>query len=87
MMTVQAKDAFWGAVRDCLIDFHGVPPVDADVLCTDLRRKVESPPTGMSADVIYHDEPFDVACDLANRPLSLSHHQAAYDQILAKHNW
>jgi hypothetical protein len=87
MIQSQSKDAFWGVVRDCLTTFHQKDPMDADKLCVDLRLQVESPPAGMSDEMIYHDEPFDVACDLANNPLELAIYRAPYDAILARHNW
>jgi hypothetical protein len=53
----------------------------------DFRRRIDSPPAGMSSELIYHAEPFDVACDVADTPLDLSQYRPSYDSILQRHNW
>ncbi len=83
----RVKDAFWGVVRDCLVQIHKVPPADADQKTTDLRNRIERPPPGINPDMVYHDEPFDVACDIAGNKLDLATHRGQYDPILRAHNW
>lgn len=87
MIDLQSKDAFWGVVEDCLVEIHKLARVDAQARVSNLRSKVDQPPVGLSGEVIYHDEPFDVACDLANSRLSLPPHRYQYDGILQRHNW
>ena len=91
MIDLQAKDEFWSVVEECLQEFHHLSPVDAVQKSRELRRKLKSPPPGLPADlaseIIYHDEPFDVACDLAGQPLDLAQYRAPYDAILSLHNW
>ena len=60
------KGIFWSIVVECLVRLHGLDALR-------LRREagfcsedgVESPPPGISGELIYHDEPFYVACDIA----------------------
>lgn len=87
MIDLQTKDAFWGVVEDCLVEIHKLAHVDAQARVSNLRNKVDQPPVGLSSEIIYHDEPFDVACDLANKRLSLPQHRNQYDAILQRHNW
>ncbi len=87
MIDPKAKDAFWEVVEDCLVEIHGLSKPDAHKRSMDLRTRIESPPTGMSSDIFYHDEPFDVACDIVGRQLDLSQYRPQYDPILNRHNW
>lgn len=83
----RAKDTFWRVVEDCLVIIHQLAPADARMRTNDLRVRVENPPRGIFGDLIYHDEPFDVACDLAGKKLDLANYRSIYDQILSQHNW
>jgi hypothetical protein len=87
MIDTTTKDAFWLVVQDCLSRFHGVPPNGARKLSADLRERIEHPPTGMSSDIFYHAEPFDVANDIVGKPLDLGDYQGVYDEIVSKHGW
>jgi hypothetical protein len=91
MIDLQAQDEFWSVVEECLEEFHCLSPVDAVLKSRELRRRLKAPPPGLPADlareILYHDEPFDVACDLAGRPLDLGQYRARYDAILSRHNW
>jgi hypothetical protein len=87
MIDSKAKDAFWDVVEDCLVEIHGLSKPAAHQRSVDLRARIESPPTGMSSEIFYHAEPFDVACDIAGRQLDLSHYRFQYDYILNRHNW
>ncbi len=83
----RARDAFWGAVVDCLEQFHGKSKPDAEALASDLRRRIEHPPPGIDNDLIYHAEPFDVACKLAGVELDADSHRRTYERILRRRNW
>ena len=89
MSMVEARMAvrFWAAVQDCLVTFHHQPPAQAAQAVVDLWRRLhgaeEQPHL---ADMIYHAEPWSIACNLAEQPdLSLATDQtAAYRKILEK---
>lgn len=87
MIEHRAKEVFWRVVEHCLVEIHGLSYADAHKMSTKLRERIESPPTGMSSEVFYHAEPFDVACDLANSQLQISEYRSRYDRILNHHNW
>lgn len=89
MISVQARDAFWMAVEDCLVEIHHLARGEARKRAGDLRADLGQPPPGLDVDeeAIYHAEPFDVACDLAGQPLDLAQYRAQYEPILNRHNW
>jgi len=61
-------EAFWEVTRDCLIRFHGLAPADATARVAKLRADLDA--VQLPGDpMIYHDEPFNVACNLARREL------------------
>jgi hypothetical protein len=74
-------------VEDCLVVLHHLAPADARMRTNDLRHRAENPPPGLRGDLIYHTEPFYVACDLADNQLDPSAFRTQYDQILSQHNW
>lgn len=87
MINPQAKDAFWHVVEECLTAMHGLSQQDAHGKSLALRARIDEPPSGMSSDIFYHAEPFDVACDLVGRQLDLSEYRPHYEPILSRNNW
>jgi hypothetical protein len=87
------KSSFWAIVADCLKQVHGVGPLEAGGMVESLRKKIESPPVGISGEMIYHDEPFFVACDLAgehdieSKNKTMKRNRATDTSILSKHGW
>ncbi|HEX8213627.1 MAG TPA: hypothetical protein VF584_25885 [Longimicrobium sp.] len=62
-------EAFWEVTQDCLIQFHGLSPADAAARVTALREDLDAIDLP-GEPMIYHDEPFNVACGLARRELN-----------------
>jgi hypothetical protein len=87
VIDTKAKDTFWEVVEECLITIHGLAKLEAHRRSLDLRIRIEGTPSGMSSDVFYHAEPFDVACDIAGKQLNLSQYRRQYDSILQQYNW
>ncbi len=83
MVTATLAIRFWLTVEDCLVIFHGFARPDAAAMVTNLWRRLPWSPTGTdsSDDIIYHAEPFDIACNLAGRPLSVLDHQSEYQAM------
>lgn len=85
MAMEQLKNGFWQAVVDCLEQFHGFSCTEARARTFDLRSAIEGgPQSGFEPDLIYHNEPFHLACDLASHELDLTLHMANYQRILAR---
>lgn len=89
MIDPKAAESFWQVVKSCLAQFHGFSESEAEQASRSFRKRIESPPTGLSSDIFYHAEPFDVACDLAENSLPLDHpdYRQRYDLILNEHRW
>lgn len=83
----QARNEFWKIVQECLIELHNLTQFDALQRSQDLRTKIEAPPPGLSSELFYHAEPFQVACDLAASQLDLTQYRAPYDAILSRYHW
>lgn len=77
--------AFWDTVRDSLIELHGLSSADAARRVLGLRQRLNDRPTDNTLDIIYHAEPFDVACNLAEHEIRWEDHQAAYRAISDRH--
>jgi hypothetical protein len=79
----KSKNFFWSVVEECLKVFHGLPEGEAHARAATLREKLAHSSRGRSEDLIYHQEPFYVACDLMRRPLEVTPYQVEYDRIWA----
>jgi hypothetical protein len=80
---------FWAAVEDCLVQIHQIPRPEAALKITGLLRRLANISSTISEkagptfdDMIYHEEPWYIACNLANSEKPLEQHRAAYEQIL-----
>ena len=55
--------------------------------CAELRKKLDNPPRGLMNTLYLHEEPFYMACDLAENELDPSQYREQYDLILHQHKW
>ncbi len=84
--------AFWEIVVDCLEQIHRLSASAASEEIHSFRSRIGSAPEGISPDLIYHDEPFYLACDLAgvhdseSKNKMMDQHRDLYDSILLKHD-
>ena len=85
MVTAGAIPHFWTAVEDCLVTFHNLPRCVAAEKVTSLLRRLpvasNDSPSALS-DLIYHAEPWWIACDLADHELPIAEHQQKYERLL-----
>jgi hypothetical protein len=85
MVIEDLKNAFWGAVVDCLVQFHGLSAGEANTRASALRSDLElALGTKFEPGLIYHDEPFYIASRLAGNELNLEAHWEDYRAILAR---
>ncbi len=66
-----SKAEFWRVVVECLREFHKIAADEARRKADHYRNRIKQLPRG-AARLLYHLEPFDVACDIARRPLKLT---------------
>jgi hypothetical protein len=92
-LTPRLRDAFWKSVEACLVQFHSKSTSDAAVETGELRHKIDNPPPDIDGELIYHQEPFYVACDLAHlndigeQERLLASHANRYAAILSRYGW
>jgi hypothetical protein len=91
MIDTKARQAFWEVVEDCLVTFHQENQFSAHLKSQDFRKEVE---TGAypTDDLIYHEEPFDIACAIAQTPEAdvdqlFDQSFSAYETILKTRGW
>lgn len=97
MVTPRMAAEFWAAVEECLVQFHNLQRCDAASRVTSLWKRladIPSPPSDAAEneiekldersfdEMIYHAEPWYIACNLANEEIPLDPHRTAYEQIL-----
>ena len=87
MVASRSVRHFWSAVEDCLVTFHRLEPSKAAVAVTSLLHRL---PTSLNdgdtafADMIYHAEPWQIACNLAGNDIAIAAHQSAYQALLRR---
>jgi hypothetical protein len=91
MIDQQAIEAFWRVVEDCLVKFHGKKRDLAKSMTQNFRTKIE---TGehQSEGTVYHEEPFDISCAIAQLPEAdveslFGQSFSEYTKILTKHQY
>ena len=96
MISPTLETEFWAAVEDCLVRFHQFSEAEAKQKVRDLWRRLAqlqpSVPENVSRqetqrfdDMIYHAEPWYIACNLAGADIPLEPNRTAYEQILKDH--
>ena len=92
-LSLSSRNTFWEVVEECLVEFHQLHRPDAIAAALDFRRQFESAPAGIDGDLVYHDEPFYVACgiaglhDVREQERLLQGNEAKYDSLLAVYRW
>jgi hypothetical protein len=87
MAIAEVVPRFWAAVEDCLVTFHHLKRCEAAEKVTSLWRRL---PTALDdsspafADMIYHAEPWRIACNLADHDLPIAEYQPAYQALLIR---
>jgi hypothetical protein len=87
VIDMQAKNAFWAVVRDCLVEIYGFTETDACQKSACMRQDLENAPPGVDSDLLYHAEPLDIASDIAGRAPDERKARRPYEKILKKHDW
>jgi len=77
--------AYWCVVEDTLVEVFGLPRSEAQAYVFEYQARLDALPPDVDQDIVYHDEPFNVASDLADRPRSWAEHREQYRRIVARH--
>ena len=82
MLTKSDKSTFWKTVELCLVAFHKFSPNQAKVKVRGFRHEIESDDKPTDIGMIYHEEPFILACDIAGEQLDIGKYQKKYQALL-----
>jgi hypothetical protein len=77
-----AQERYWRIIHDCLTALHHWNPAEADNAIARLRERLAVREDADFPTMIYHAEPFEVACDIAAQQLDYAAHREAYEAIL-----
>jgi hypothetical protein len=77
----RAEDPYWEAVERCLIEFHKLEPRLARKRLADFRTAIAHEKLN-NPEIVFHNEPFYLACDLTGTHLEISDNQDRYAKIL-----
>lgn len=58
---------YWRVVHDCLVNLHALDTLEAQRRVRAFRMKLRDAPTDVDGELIFHEEPFVLACRLAER--------------------
>ena len=75
------EEAYWLAVKACLIRFHGLTEDGADKALESYAENVLARMT--RPDLVFHEEPFYLASEIANHEIPLSKVRNEYESLLA----
>lgn len=81
------KVRFWYVVERCLEQFHALTPAASRQHCDQYRAVLDGAPSTVDTDLIYHADPFQVACDLNDKQLNVDQLRTEYDGLLEQIGW
>jgi hypothetical protein len=81
------QESFWRVVIDSLVELHGLRHSEAIARVGYVRSRASAHSSDPSNDIIFHSEPFDVACRLAKQELPWENLKGAYERIVDRHHY
>ena len=85
MVAATSAAHFWAAVEDCLVTFHQFRRCEAADKVTSLWRRLPAAVEDSNpafSDMIYHAEPWQIACNLADREMAIGQRKKQYQALL-----
>jgi hypothetical protein len=79
---LRQRKQYWKRVSMCLVAFHKFQPAKADEKVAELQKRFPLKSTSPVVELIYHEEPFRLACKLVNSKMSVKSHSRKYQEIL-----
>lgn len=85
----KAEAEYWGVVETCLVEFHEFDATTASAAINDLKNMLTMRHTqqvgAQGRDLmLYHAEPWYIACYIARQDLPLAEHADAYEKLVIK---
>ena len=83
MLDEQEKNKYWALVQRCLTEFHRYSARSAARTIQYFRTSLEQDVADSeAAELIYHDEPFSLACQLSGSALDIQSHLVRYQALM-----
>lgn len=79
---LKLRQQYWLQVRECLIRFHHFTQKDAEGEVLRLLKKLPLDSNDPSVELVYHVEPFRLACKVTGQRLSVKDFAAEYQVVL-----
>jgi len=73
---------YWTHVKACLVRFHGIAESKAAKIITDYQSRFPITSEDPAVELIYHFEPFRLACKLTGKKLSVTDFAQEYRELL-----
>ena len=81
------RHPFWHSIIECLVQFHNYPIQNALEQVYEYYLKLRLRLTKKDFELVYHEEPFSVACEIAQKNIDITNHLENYEQILMEAGW
>ena len=79
---LRIRKLYWKRVSMCLVAFHKYQPTKADEAITELQKRFPLKSSSPIVELLYHEEPFRLACKLTHSKMSVKSHIRKYQEIL-----
>ena len=76
---------YWRTVEDCLVELFGMSRAEARRDVAELKARLKALPPGVDRDIIYHDEPVNVASRWVDEKPPYQDFGEQYNRILERH--
>jgi hypothetical protein len=81
-LTQPRRDAYWAIVKECLIRFYDLDQREADARVAALHQDMENAPADIDTDVVYTNEAFHLAGELAGREMDIRPYWDEYVAVM-----
>ncbi len=76
-------ERYWGIVAECLTEFHHIPRPDATFKVEAFRDSLQTARGRARIDMVFHENPFVIANDLAGGHLDYEDYRAQFEELMA----
>lgn len=76
---------YWRVVEDCLVELFGMARSEARRDAAELKARQKALPPDMDRDVIFHEEPINVASKWVDEQPPYKDYGEQYDRILERY--
>lgn len=79
------RRSYWRVVEDCLVELFGMSRAEAKRDVTEMKARLKALPPDVDREIIYHDEPVNVASKWVDERPPYKDFGERYDRIVERH--